>query len=1152
MAYCTFLDFAYYGSCEELLKSSVNNIVLKFPAELYITNDKLGYYDPTKTYVYEGETYSGDTREIGSLLSSDITKANAYIEGTIGSGSTLPTSVLSSVGAHSLVQISNPYDINITKKHINYPENEEINELRYFCASANKYDILNSDNTMVACACDWDVLYKRNGCENGQLTSVILINKSFQPTGAPTNKFYIFEYYIDGQYYLMCADCYATYKMRPTTKLIDKFFDGLDDFEKLLLNRDSVPLFTCTIDSPRETEYGPRTHKQSYTWPTNYGWNLDIVTSEYNKYMNKLIDIAQFYDEGYSNNLWNMMTHESIKNMDLTYTRPNIDEDIEDYRMGISKVGGLIMSYGRQFDEIKRTIDNIRSATVVTYDQYNNTPDYFLSDSLENSGWEVCSSVNGLETGASFYSLNKGADGKAKKCGVFDADVEFMRNLKINSKSIFSRKGTRAGMEAMLGLFGMKSYDFAKKEYELMSDTGKAKFAGKYFQYSGTTTQSSSINFTTPVYLFPINTPSANTTYTVLKKVSGGTYVKIASTTGEGLELGSGEYKISGITDTIIYKYGKADYTNFDEYSADTKYSFYDMFDYKLDEYVATVTSSNMSGYTKDGLLDVEKYNALKESYNSDNEDTLQGLPCVMVNYNLDSATTVNYVIPWFDKLAEYDGNPYFQMYGGWGKMYKKEIEQTILTSNKAVYCTTSAITTMTDKEQSFTDDFANGKFNVSVSVGDNYNYNIVENDPEGWKYITIPNLNSGDTLVIDTVVYDQTIAQDSLKTYLLAVDTNNRVSYLSYTDGSTWRKDVSDYDYVGNHISYSATSDDTTVLFMMNGFEDAYVTRNYSYEKYIPPVTIYDESFKYLGIVRDLDALADITLDRMNNGDVFYVYDISGYEEKFGKKPDLSVSPYFIINNVNMSNVYGDDGWENIPYYDINSGERNGMKVLYLESIIDDNKGNAPHLGLGKYDDGNEFKEYFNHLFKYTLENEAFTESAYDCNTGNPQLEIEDIGFTLATQRDNMKCWYFTDTMNGEKPYKMVSSDSGLTYTHVDDTPVRVGKIVDYKTTYDTDLTPYQFEYGLPTYDEAAANSIINLKNLHILFNGKYALNSRFRKFLMTSVMPYLKQLIPSTTIFSVNILGEEGEIGTHEQIQVAGITEDSYVLTQRYNKNS
>ena len=70
------------------------------------------------------------------------------------------------------------------------------------------------------------------------------------------------------------------------------------------------------------------------------------------------------------------------------------------------------------------------------------------------------------------------------------------------------------------------------------------------------------------------------------------------------------------------------------------------------------------------------------------------------------------------------------------------------------------------------------------------------------------------------------------------------------------------------------------------------------------------------------------------------------------------------------------------------------------------------------------------------------------------------------------------------------------------------------------------------PKSDEPAANSIVNLKNIDIIFyypfdeEGKtiLSLKTDFEKYLLNVVMPYLEQVIPSTTIMTYDIMDKSG----------------------------
>ena len=99
-------------------------------------------------------------------------------------------------------------------------------------------------------------------------------------------------------------------------------------------------------------------------------------SGDYNIYLENLLTIARFYDEHYTNNLWENIVHEAIKNMDINFSNPSKDEDITDYRIGIDNIHGLMLAYARQFDDIKLSIENIKSSNTVSYDGNNNIPDY--------------------------------------------------------------------------------------------------------------------------------------------------------------------------------------------------------------------------------------------------------------------------------------------------------------------------------------------------------------------------------------------------------------------------------------------------------------------------------------------------------------------------------------------------------------------------------------------------------------------------------------------------------------------------------------------------------------------------------------------------------------------------------------------------------
>lgn len=838
----SLLDFAYYGSCTELIKSSIKHIIETFPGELYITNSE--YKNGNKTY---------------------------YL-------------------------VENPFEIDILTKV--YPFTNE-NQLRYFCASSNKYIVYNQDGKIYSCIDKWEPVKYEGRCISDdwdEFGHAVLFDKS------PRGKCVIYKFFLGGRPVYMCDNPkYCGYHIRLIEDEIEKYFNRLEDAERLLLNRDTEPIYTALLDNPHETEHGIDTYKKAFSWPVSHEWNLDIASTSYNNYINSLLNLCEFYDENYTNNIWRMLTHDSIKNMDIDFASPlHPNNDKEDYTAGSGRIEGLMWTFGRQFDELKKAIDNIKSSGNVSYDGNNNVPDYFLSDNLELQGWEVSSSVGTLEQDVYSPSL---FIGQKKKYNASDANICFLRNLKLASKDILSRKGTRAGVEAILGLFGLVSYDYAKNQYP---------------------------------YLPPELQEKDNSGNTI----------------------------------------------SWDELTDGQKQKRYD---YTLSEYVNVATPKPILNSTMDdGTLWIEHYNMQKGNYptesGSDGISTVLGLPVKVVELINGENTKMKYIIPWFSNLERYDGDMYFQMYGGWGKMYKKTI--------------------------------ANG------------------------------------------------------------------------------REIVSDENF-----------------------------------------TVYDETQSYLNIVNTVEELIRYPYVQLSDGDIFYVYDMTGYDN------DSGATNYFILVNKDNSNIIGETGWKNISQYDIDTFTTDGVKVLYLESIIDEHKGNNPHIGKGKYDNGETYLDYFRTLFKDAIEKKNFREEsdAFDCSTGELIQDIKDFGFTLEKQEDNVKCWYFIDNystneilhlqekmkdavdMANYNDYKIPCG-----YEEIEKEPVTVGS-ESTGMFYKTALIPKNYEISGYTNDEAAANSIINVKNLKIEFSGTESMEPDFKNYLYKTIMPYLKQMIPSTTILEVKTVTDD-----------------------------
>lgn len=229
----------------------------------------------------------------------------------------------------------------------------------------------------------------------------------------------------------------------------EEFFNNLSDFQKILLNRNTTPLYKATFKVPIETDEGIRYVYKSFIHPSNEDGDLDVESTNYNIYLSSLIDVTNLIDELYCDNLYRVMTHDTIKNFDFTYSK----DDVEEYIIGGSKVNKVLRIYGRAFDDIKKYIDGIGTVNTITYNGKNNIPKEYFYDNLNLKGWVPYNIAEHFEsdikTSVESGNLNVGM-------GIEDVSYELLRRFIINSPNIFRAKGTKKAINKVFSLFGIK------------------------------------------------------------------------------------------------------------------------------------------------------------------------------------------------------------------------------------------------------------------------------------------------------------------------------------------------------------------------------------------------------------------------------------------------------------------------------------------------------------------------------------------------------------------------------------------------------------------------------------------------------------------------------------------------------------------------
>jgi hypothetical protein len=1032
--YYSLRDFSYYGSCAELVRASINDIIRKFPGELY------------------GPKITSKGQKNGVIVNyTDTTTSVGDINSTI---ERLPKN-------KELFLLDNPFKIDIYTPYM--PINEIKDELKLFCnngfenyqiidSSNNSYNITNWTSTETGDKCIGDVLYIVNLTYDG---GNIEINVCLGD---------------EKEIYYLVEDKYLEYHIRPKVEFYNKFLLSLDNFEKIILNPNTEPKYTATFEIISENDFGYSTDIKSFTFPLGYGeYNIGANTIPFEHYLKDLSDIATFYDDVFCDNLYRSMTHESIKNFDWTFTRNYSDGEEEEYVIGGNKIANVLRLYGRELDEIKSYIDNINNLNTITYDDVNNLPDYFLSDNLDNDGWDLTNiyplnllqytldDANNKVIEETFTSANTVNNKKLYRvfsqnstmivkpydkslisdypngyfntccddkkiegdltsdiyvdtCGaqsilrhrikLYSSDREyspseinnqFMKRLRLNSRQILRHKGTLDGIEMILSLFGLKS----KRWFDLLSDDKKDKYGDYDYEITEFT------SFTPPIL---------------------------------------------------------------DEYDGNLKMC-------KIDWYNSTKTIQyNTSDYI----------NGIYTPY--------QGLP---IAYKEDDKKN-RYIYPYFDKNSLYDGNPYYQMKGGWLSKLPFQFDKD------------NNIITPQNNYQLYTETFRTVK-----SVG-----SIKE-------LVTLPmqNLTNGEVYFVNSIS-----------------DT------LAIVDGQIY--DVKTEDVKGTIYKYfSVYINNKTVQIGDVYFSDFVVVSNpyYSTNNNEMKITLSDKKdnteIKVYIIDNNIKAYAnDVTI---NN---FLLFENGSYFQDMDEK-DNNFTHYFRINNIENKTEISPYGWEQLTTEDYD--------YYRLNSIVDYFKGNNPHNGNFNYDNGYEYLTYFSQLFKYAYDNELFDKRCYGESYYNEMLKIYDIGFKWLINEDDdcdydyspfikpdSKIHYFGNFFaNGELDkdknifsYPEVSSNIKVyPYSYVNDKNTNDNEynLKNILRIHSTDINNDGF-YGEERkergdYDDVdgITHQIVNNKRLNITFKIKKGLNKDSLeriKYIDSVILPYMTQLLPSTTICSIN----------------------------------
>lgn len=427
-------DFAYYGSCVELLRASVENIIKEFPARVILSNRQL---------------------EVPPITADgDFKAVSGYI-------------------------ISNPFDIDLFNSDV--IETEVENPMRFLSLSWDKYEL--NGKAVTGFTSEW--IASGKNCSQEYEWDVYLDNSGISKPVAKTTitseggSLVLKGYQVDGDIVYVSENDFI---LSPTQEVIDEYFSSLEGFEAQLLNTRTKPLYKNVFITPIEGELTYKYVNRDYVWPSN-GYCIDIESPSYVTYIDKLYKMAQTFDEICCDNLYRNMTHEAIKNFDWTYTRDYQEGDEQDNVDGGERMKKIIHIIGRVFDDVKKNIDGIKANNSVTYSSFNNMPDALLSDKLTLQGWDVKSTIPTFDDveenlgqirldddildnmGCKWFPSMATSDISSS-----DNDFDFVRRMILSSKRILSSKGTINSIHMVMAMFGFGNADENNPDYAIKQE----------------------------------------------------------------------------------------------------------------------------------------------------------------------------------------------------------------------------------------------------------------------------------------------------------------------------------------------------------------------------------------------------------------------------------------------------------------------------------------------------------------------------------------------------------------------------------------------------------------------------------------------------------------------------------------------------------
>lgn len=377
------MNFVMYGSLSKRFSVSITNIINNFPASIDVN-----YFDNELNTGYTATNIVYD--EDGDYTTFDI----------------------------NISKIHNPLGVDFSKNAENNLLSKEIKVSEY--RNITKY---YSEYALSISGITYPILFLNPSVSlNDGILNITVSGSPFGVSG---------------------TDSITSYIIRPNDYLYNLVLKSqFDEFEQYILNTISSPIYTMTLQVPQENEDGQFSIvNTNITFPLDGVWNIDIITPNFDNYLNTIQEIATYFDNVRTNLISRFFVSDSLKEFD-TFDR---------------RIESMLQIYGRSFDEVKKFIDSLAYMNSANYTPKNDIPSQLLLNLSKTLGWEdnfqfltdqnLIDSIFGNTSDFKYPAYNRSQT-------PLELNYAFYRNLVINSFYLFKSKGTRRSIEFILRLVG--------------------------------------------------------------------------------------------------------------------------------------------------------------------------------------------------------------------------------------------------------------------------------------------------------------------------------------------------------------------------------------------------------------------------------------------------------------------------------------------------------------------------------------------------------------------------------------------------------------------------------------------------------------------------------------------------------------------------